>query len=158
AFVIRDGKIAWIGHPMRMDEPLAKITSGDWDLAALAKTRLAAKTKERKLTAVQSKIATPYRSGDYRATRSAIEEATSSDPDLADEFAAIKLNCLCRAGETEEAVKLGNKLLDKYHDQAMMLNNTFFNVIDLKLKEDPDPRIVKLALQAARRADELTKG
>ena len=40
----------------------------------------------------------------------------------------------------------------------MALNNTFFNVIDLKLKKEPDPRIAKLALEAARRADELTKG
>ena len=29
AFVVHDGKIAWIGHPMEMDEPLAKITAGD---------------------------------------------------------------------------------------------------------------------------------
>ena len=74
AFIIHDGKIAWIGHPMEMDEPLAKITAGDWDPEALARTRLAAKTKERKLTAVQQKVYTPYRAGDYRATLAAIEE------------------------------------------------------------------------------------
>ena len=39
----------------------------------------------------------------------------------------------------------------------MALNNYFFNVIDLKLKKEPDPRIAKLALEAARRANELTK-
>ena len=33
AFIVnKEGKIAWIGHPMSMDEPLAKITSGSWDL------------------------------------------------------------------------------------------------------------------------------
>ncbi len=53
AFVIHDGKIAWIGHPMAMEEPLAKITSGDWDLKELAKTRLAKKQVERKMTAVR---------------------------------------------------------------------------------------------------------
>ena len=45
AFVIRDGKIAWIGHPMSMDEPLAKITAGEWNTADMAKTRLAEKSK-----------------------------------------------------------------------------------------------------------------
>jgi thiol-disulfide isomerase/thioredoxin len=158
AFVIRDGKIAWIGHPMQMDEPLAKITAGEWDPADMARTRLAEKTRERKAMAVRSQIHTPYRSGDYRATLSAIDQATSTDPELADQFAGLKLDCLSRAGEIEEALKLGNKLLDKYHDEAMALNNTFFNLVDLKLKQEPDPRIVKLALQAARRADELTKG
>ena len=36
AFIIRDGVIAWIGHPMSMDQPLAKITAGDWDPKAKA--------------------------------------------------------------------------------------------------------------------------
>ena len=158
AFVIRDGKIAWIGHPMNMDEPLAKITSGEWNNADMAKTRLAEKTRERKATAVQSKIYTPYQSGDYRATLSAIEAVASSDPKLAEQFVTLKLNCLSRAGETDEALKLGHKLLDKYHDQGMALNNVFFPLIDLDLKQDPDPRIAKLALEAARRANELTRG
>jgi len=158
AFVIRDGKIAWIGHPMGMDEPLAKITAGEWNTADKAKTRLAEKARERKAMAVQGKIYTPYQSGDYKATLSAIEEATSNDPELAEQFATVKLNCLSRTGETEEALKLGHKLLDKYHDEGMALNNVFFPLIDLDLKEAPDPRIAKLVLEAARRANELTKG
>src|SRR6516165_1720294 len=91
AFVIRDGKIAWIGHPMNMNEPLAKITAGEWNTADMAKTRLTEKALERKAMAVQSKISTPYRSGDYKGTLSAIEEATSSDAELAEQFAPLKL-------------------------------------------------------------------
>ena len=35
AFIIdKGGKIAWIGHPMSMDEPLEKIVNGSWDLMA----------------------------------------------------------------------------------------------------------------------------
>jgi thiol-disulfide isomerase/thioredoxin len=157
AFVVRDGKIAWIGHPMNMDEPLAKITAGQWEIADLAKKRLAAKTTERKVTAVQNKVYTPYRSGDYKATLSAIEEAASGDRDLADHFAGLKFECLAKTGQTEEALVVGNEFLKKHHDEAMALNNTFFQVIDLKAKE-PDPRIAKLVLQAARRANELTGG
>jgi thiol-disulfide isomerase/thioredoxin len=155
AFVIHDGKIAWIGHPMQMDEPLAKITAGQWDLAATAKTRLAEKTAERKVTAVRDRVYTPYRSGDYKAALAAIEEAASGDRDLADHFAGIKFECLAKTGRTEEALQLGDAFLKKHHDEAMALNNTFFQVIDLKLKEC-EPRIAKLALEAARRATELT--
>ena len=33
AFVIdRSGRIAWIGHPSKLDEPIARILDGDWDL------------------------------------------------------------------------------------------------------------------------------
>jgi tetratricopeptide (TPR) repeat protein len=157
AFIIRDGKIAWIGHPMGMDQPLAQITAGQWDAAAQAKTRLAAKTAEQKVMAVQSKVYTPYGRGDYKATLAAIEEVTSGDPDLADHFAGIELDCLSKTGRVEQALELGNRFLKKHHDEAMALNNTFFPLIDLKAKE-PDPRIAKLALEAARRADELTGG
>ena len=34
AFIVRDGNIAWIGHPQYIDEPLAKIVGGRWDVAA----------------------------------------------------------------------------------------------------------------------------
>jgi thiol-disulfide isomerase/thioredoxin len=37
AFIVNgDGKIAWIGHPAAMDEPLEKIHAGKWDLKAAA--------------------------------------------------------------------------------------------------------------------------
>jgi tetratricopeptide (TPR) repeat protein len=41
AFIIdKGGRIAWIGHPMSMDEPLKQIVRGSWDLtAAKAKSR-----------------------------------------------------------------------------------------------------------------------
>jgi thiol-disulfide isomerase/thioredoxin len=158
AFIIRDGKVAWIGHPMTMDKPLEEITAGKWDPTALAKTRLAQKSKERKLTEARRKVTVPYRSRDYRATLSAIEEVSSANPDLAEDFAGLKLDCLIKVGEIDEAAKVGGKLLAMYHDKAMNLNNAFYPLIDLNLKDEPDPRIAKLALQAARRADELTRG
>ena len=32
--LLMEGQVAWIGHPMRMDEPLAEIVNGTWDLAS----------------------------------------------------------------------------------------------------------------------------
>jgi tetratricopeptide (TPR) repeat protein len=156
SFIIRDGKIAWIGHPMQMDIPLEKITAGQWDPTAMAKTRLEAKSREKKQTALQQKVLQPYRKKDYRATLSALEEVASADPELADRFVSFKLNCLSQVGEVEEAVKCGNAFLKKHWDEEMALNNAFFSLIDLKLEKDPDPRIAKLALAAARRATELS--
>ena len=35
AFIIDgNGKVAWIGHPMSMDEPLSEVVNGTWDIAA----------------------------------------------------------------------------------------------------------------------------
>jgi thiol-disulfide isomerase/thioredoxin len=157
AFVVRDGKIAWIGHPMSMDEPLAKIVAGDWNPAEMAKTRLAAKLREKKVNAVQMKVYTPYRAKDYKATLAAIDEVTASDPELADEFAPVRFTALCNTGDIDAALALGEKLFEKYKDEGMTLNNVFFYAVDLDLKGEPDPRVSRLALKALRRADELTQ-
>jgi tetratricopeptide (TPR) repeat protein len=143
---------------MRMDEPLASVVAGKWDAAEAAGKRLAAKAEERKSTAARTKVYTPYRAKDYRATLSAIEEVTSSEPKLAQQFATLKLNCLCMVGDIDAAVAMGETLLKSQHDNAQALNGTFFPLVDLAAKTAPDPRIVKLALQAARRANELTNG
>jgi thiol-disulfide isomerase/thioredoxin len=158
AFVVRDGTIAWIGHPIKLDKPLEKIVAGEWDPKAMAKERLAAKAKEKKVMAVRLKIFTPYRAGDYKATLSALEEATSGDSELAEEFAWLKFASLCNSGETEAGLALGGKLLESHNDNAHALNNDFWNVIDPKLKNPPDPRVARLALRGLRRADELAKG
>lgn len=34
AFIIKDKQIMWVGHPMEMDEPLAQIKAGKWDVQA----------------------------------------------------------------------------------------------------------------------------
>ena len=158
AFVVNDGKIAWIGHPMKMDEPLAKVVAGETLPGDLAEKRLVAKIKARKANAVQMKIFKPYRAKDYKATLAAIDEVTASDPELADEFAPARFTSLCNTGDVDTALALGEKLFEKYKDEGSSLNNVFFYAVDLDLKAEPDPRVSRLALKALLRANELTKG
>jgi thiol-disulfide isomerase/thioredoxin len=158
AFIIHDRTISWIGHPNELGEPLAKITSGQWELGEIAKQRLAAKIKERKATVVRDKVYPLYRDKNYKAVVAAIDEATGNDPELADEFASLKFASLCHGGDVEPALDLGAKLIETHKDNAGALNNCFWDVIEPGLENEPDPRVAKLALQAARRAVELTKG
>ena len=125
AFVVKDGKIAWIGHPMGLDKPLAKITAGDWDATAQAKERLVAKTMERKATLVRQKILQPYRAGDYKATLAAIEEATSGDADLAEQFAWSSSSPSAGCGEIDQGLALGAKILEANRDKAHVSITSF---------------------------------
>jgi thiol-disulfide isomerase/thioredoxin len=158
AFIIHDGTIAWIGHPMSMDESLAKITAGDWDPKAKAGERLAAKAKEKKMMAVQQKVYKPFRDGDYKATLAAIEEVTTSDPELTGQFDMIKFAALGNLDDIDAALALGTKLVDEYKDNAGGLNSIAWNVVAPDRKHESDPRLARLALEAAHRAVELTKG
>ena len=100
AFVVQDGKIVWIGHPQRLDDPLAKIVAGDWNPSELAAQRLLDKTKQRKVRLVRNKVYKPYGERDFLATVAAIDEVTKDDPDLAEEFELVKFVSLCNGGKS----------------------------------------------------------
>jgi hypothetical protein len=159
-FVVRDGKIAWIGEPMNLDDPLARIAAGNFDFAELARRRLAEKAdqlaEQRKAITIQAKVYAPYQAGDYKATLAGINAVTNGDPGLADQFAQIRFLALCRTGDGDAALAVGEKLFEKHKDDGMDLNNIFFYAVDLDLKDEPDPRVARLALKALRRACELT--
>ncbi len=50
------GKVAWIGHPMQMDEPLKQIVAGDWDIQAHAIEKRKADQAARRTRAMQEEI------------------------------------------------------------------------------------------------------
>lgn len=156
AFVIQDGKIAWIGHPLEMDRPLASIVAGDWKPGELAAKRLVEKTRERKASLVREKVFPLYNASDYKAVVAALDEAAARDPELGQEFAWLKFASLCNGADVDAGLKLGATLLESNKDNPHALNNYFWNVITPRLKNDPDPRVAQLALRAARRAVELT--
>ncbi|MDX2175073.1 MAG: redoxin family protein [Candidatus Sumerlaeia bacterium] len=61
SFVVdQQGKIAYIGHPMSLDEPLAKIVAGEWDPAAAK----AQKDREERLNASMTEFAEAAQSGE----------------------------------------------------------------------------------------------
>ena len=157
AFVVNGRQDRLDRPPRGLDEPLAKIVAGDWDATAMAKERLIAKTKERKVNAVRDKIFKVYRTGDFKAASPNTMETTSGDAELTEEFASLKFAALCNSGAIDEGLAIGGKLLEANHDKPQVLNNVFWSVINPTLKTAPDPRVAQLALKAAR-ADELTGG
>jgi thiol-disulfide isomerase/thioredoxin len=156
AFVVRDATIAWIGHPMQMDEPLAKIVAGAWNPKDKAAERLVAKVKEKKIMAAREKIFKPYREKDYKATLAILEEETAGDPELAEELATLKFAVLCYLGEVEATLALGTKLMETYKDDAHRLNAIAWSVVSPNRESAPNQRLAKLALAASQRSNELT--
>lgn len=65
AFIVKEGVVQWIGHPMTMDEPLSKIVAGTWDVQAAKKDFDAALEAERKSMARQEEIAKAYEDKDW---------------------------------------------------------------------------------------------
>jgi thiol-disulfide isomerase/thioredoxin len=160
AFVVNgDSKIAWIGHPMAMDKPLADIVAGKWDLAAASAQFKREQERARKLAELSKKLAAARNSGDPKAVLSVIDAAIADDSELEVRLALPKYQVLAgKDGDAEKAHEYGKKLVEKiYKDNAGALNHLAWVTVGSDENGKPNAKLVKLALAAALRADELTK-
>jgi thiol-disulfide isomerase/thioredoxin len=149
AFIVNaDGKVAWIGHPAEMEVPLEEILSGKWNL------KLAADTFK-----IMKKITQAQRSGDTKTMLAALDEGITLQPAMEPQFGMVKFQVLAsRADSQDKALKYGQHLVKSVvKDDAGLLNNVAWLILSPEAKK-PEAQFVKLALQAAQRADELAHG
>jgi thiol-disulfide isomerase/thioredoxin len=161
AFIINgDGRVAWIGHPMQMDGPLAKVVEGKWDLQAAATEFKEKQSQKRKLNELRQKLAKAGQSGDPKDMLKVLDEAFAEDPKLEPRLGFQKFRLLAgKGGDADKAVEYGNKLVETtLKDDAQGLNALAWTIVDPAAKGKPDPKLAQVALSAARRADELAKG
>jgi thiol-disulfide isomerase/thioredoxin len=158
AFIInKDSKIAWIGHPMTMEEPLKKIIAGDWDLKA-EKAKIEKEQDQKiKMMALRQKLQKAAQSGDQKQILAVIDQAISEDPSMEAQLGSAKFNMLQK--DPEQAAAYGTHLVDKVlNDNAMGLNALSWSLVDPARPSKADPKLVAVALKAIQRADELSKG
>ncbi len=165
SFVVHDGIIADIGHPMELDELLEKVLSGKMDLAESAKKRLESNELNKELSEVQEKYIGPYRKKDYQETLRIIEEESAAHPRISESLEAHRLLMLRKLNRDEEVLVLGKKLIEKYDGlaakrsvYASALSSVAFDMIDVPEGQRVDPRLAKVALDAIKRAIDLSKG
>jgi thiol-disulfide isomerase/thioredoxin len=161
AFIINgDGKVAWVGHPMQMEKPLEQIIDGKWDLQAAAAKYKEDKAAERKLQQLQNKLAKAQQSGDPKALLAVIDDAVAEDPKLESILGMAKFVSLAGQSDAQDkALDYGNHLVEElFKDNANGLNNVAWWIVDPARKDKTDAKLVKLALAAAVRADDLLKG
>ncbi len=161
AFIIgRDGKIAWIGHPMAMDKPLAQVVAGTWNAQAAAKERAQAKAGEAKIMALQRKLAEARKSGDPAQTLAVLDAAVADDPALERQTGTLKLRTLLASQPSRQADALAyaNRLADTVlSDNAGALNELAWSLVDPDQPKQ-DAVFAPIALKAALRADALSGG
>ncbi len=159
AFIVQKGKVAWIGHPMSMDEPLAEIVSGNYDIEAARTAREQEKDREQKLSNLQKSLASALRDKDNDKALEIIDAALADDPELEQSLAFMKFSLLQRMDQAEKLVTYGNKLIETtYKDIAPALNQLAWMLVDPKNSKEVDEPVAQLALKAARRANELNDG
>jgi len=155
SFIIgKDGKIEWIGHPMRMDEPLAAVIAGTWDRAAARKKYDEDQTLQQEMNRIRSGLSAAVRANDQDAAMEILDEAILRFPENSS-WRMQKFNLLLlRFHQYKAAYILGNQLVEKNFDDSMLLNSIAWAIADGKGLEVRD---LDLALKAATQANKLTE-
>jgi len=158
AFIVTKGKIAWIGHPMEMDAPLAKVASGNYDLAKAASDYREEKATEQKLMTVLDKLRKLGRTASEKERLAVFDAAIAETPGLEKALGLQKYLLMSQAGD-DAASAYGAKLIDgALKDEAEGLNQLAWAIVDPASKRESSRRDYKLALKAATRSNELTHG
>jgi thiol-disulfide isomerase/thioredoxin len=157
AFIVNDGKIAWIGHPMEMEKPLAKVVAGKWDLTVAAADFKKAKVVKAKMQALFPKLIQAQRAGDNKALLAALDEAIKDEQTLEPNLGSLKFQTLVKLGDAEKTAAYGKRLVDDVlKDNAQALNALAWGLVE-KPGPKPDANLMKLALRAAQQADKLAE-
>jgi thiol-disulfide isomerase/thioredoxin len=124
AFLVgKDGIIEWIGHPARIDEPLAKVTDGTWD-REVARNAYDAELKEMKaqaeLTKVQRAISAAVREKNWDAALALVDEQIEKAPDNL-MLKMMKLSVLSQSEKADEAGAMVQELVKADWEKGSVL-------------------------------------
>ena len=155
AFIINgQGQVAWIGHPMKMDEPLKEVVEGTWDIAAASKAFKLEMEQEIAMKELTGVYRTAMETEDWDAWIAAIDNFTekygnNSNMDNA-KFDAL----LTKKKDKKAAYAWAETMVQKYWDNSQALNSMAWGIVD----ETPSElQNLDFALKVATRASELTE-
>jgi tetratricopeptide (TPR) repeat protein len=155
SFIVgKDGHVEWIGHPMRMDEPLAAVVRDTWDRTKYKTEFEATQKAEAAQRRMQTQMRELTKAGDWAGIVKLLDEALAESPDnfalQMQKFEAL----LIHLDRATEAYALADQMAAKAWDNAQMLNALAWTVVDT---EGIKTRNLDFALRTAVRASELTK-
>ncbi len=168
AFIVDPvGQIAWIGHPIELEEPLAAVIDGSWDLSAKAHEyqEMLIENHVRQKFHLQQEIK-QTRVADKDANIIAIiDKAIADDPILEKEFGAQKLDVSIKDQASKPAsMKYAAYLIEGVcHDDAqalLLLSVVLFNLDGAPIPGDglaPDADFARLAVKAMNRIETLRR-
>ena len=154
AFIVdSNSKVAWIGHPTQMDEPLSEVVEGTWDLAAAA----AEFERQAAIEKAQDEFWTAFRTAsaeeDWDTVISSIDAFVAEYGDNP-QLANIKFEVLLTGkNDMTSAYAWAETIAESNWDNANALNTLAWNIVDELPEEYRD---LEFAIRIAVRACEIT--
>jgi thiol-disulfide isomerase/thioredoxin len=157
AFIVnQQGRIAWIGHPMGLDEKtLADILAGRFDITKYAAEYERQYQAQKQDTELRIKLTKALKNKDWDAAEAAVAEMKKSEPAMGDSLDTVRFSILLGRKNYTDAYKLAESLSDAHPKNAMLQNSLAWTIA---AQPGLEKRDLALAEKAALRANEATKG
>jgi len=157
AFVInKQGRIAWIGHPMGLNEQiLGDILAGRFDMAKAAADYEKQQEKNQKWTAVNKKLREAMKQNRWDDAASTLDEMLKTSPQFQDGYASTRLEILFGQKKNAEARQFAESFSDKHPKDAFRQNAFAWVIATQPGLEKND---LALAEKIAVRANEAAQG
>ncbi len=124
AFVVKNGEIQWIGHPMELEKPLAEIKANKFDRNAFKVSFDKGAAAARKDIAANDAFTNAtdlFKAGKRPEARAALEKAVSDYPKMADGANRTKFQWLEKENHAAWVTKAKAMAASKDHAQIMHL-------------------------------------
>lgn len=156
AFIVgKSGLIEWIGHPMSMDKPLAKIVDDKWDREKFAVSF----KKGAEFQTLMKELWDMKEDGDAKGALEELDifiKDLDKDSETYAQANMIRTQLVMEVGGPE-AIAAFKKMADET-DNPMMINQMTWGIVEkVQGGDDVDAEMLKVACEAAKRAVELSK-
>jgi thiol-disulfide isomerase/thioredoxin len=158
AFIInKQGRIAWIGHPMGLNaQLLEEILADKFDIAAFAQKYEKQQQEEAQREALYTKLRQAMREKNWDAADAAVAELEKSMPEQMRSYSGVmRLQILLGRKDYDGASKLAESLSDAHQDNANLQNGLAWT---LAVTKEANPRCLALAEKIAERANTIANG
>lgn len=157
AFVInRQGRIAWIGHAMGLDEQtLADILAGRFDSTKFAAEYERQQQAQARKIESSKKLSQALKNKDWDTAEATVADLKKTEPAMSDSLDTIRFSILLGRKNYADAYKLAGALSDAHPKNAMMQNDLAWTIATQPGLEKRD---LALAEKMAGRANEATQG
>jgi len=158
AFLVdKQGKIAWIGHPMELKEKtLEQVLDGTFDLKKAASEQTEAQKNQQQLMALSRELGTAMKAEKWEDAEATLQKLEKVLPEEhRDGLSMARAQIYFGKKDYKGAYKIIEQVSDKNTDNAMLQNQLAW---DIATREGLEQRDLKLAEKIATRANDAAGG
>jgi thiol-disulfide isomerase/thioredoxin len=157
SFIVNgEGKIAWIGHPMSIEKPLAEVVAGTWDMTKAveeSKKEAAAAEADQKAQQIMETegkaLQEAYMSGDMAKFSAEVDTLVGKHPELARMLRPVQFMSKLKGDEAGAYAVAKTIIAGDLKSDPMVMNQIAWTILSNKELKSPDYGVAYDAAMAA---------